>query len=162
MNRLSLYLRFFDREFLVVFSERKMKLDFQHSLERDSYYHRFQEALRKLTDFEGELERLAQGAQRMEDKLEMKRRISKMKRALTVDANKIFNSVLSFSTELISDIAEDGLKCLNSDEPIHFDRIEGYRYLEGKQVKGALEVLKEFALEVIDFLNIPNFNTQEQ
>ena len=162
MNRLSLYLRFFDQEFLMIFSERKMKLDFQHSMERDSYYHRFQDALRKLNDFEGELERLDAGEQRMEEKLEIKRRTAKMKRALTVESNKIFDSVLKFTTELIADIAEDGLKCLNSTESIHFDEIEGKRYLEGKSVEEALAIIKEFTLEVIDFLNVPNFGTQEQ
>ena len=47
MNKLSLYLNFFDREFMRIFSERQMKLDFQHSLERDGFYHRFQEITRK-------------------------------------------------------------------------------------------------------------------
>lgn len=162
VNRLSLYLKFFDRELLVVFSERKMRLDFQHSLERDTFYLRFQEAQRKLTDFEEELKRSEEEESKIEDKLERKRRISKMKRALTVEANRFFTAILTFASELVTDIAEDGLKCLNGNGTIHLDEIERKSYLEGKTVKEALEIIQEFSLEVIDFLNVPDFNIQEQ
>ena len=47
IRHLLLYLHYFEEEFLVLLSETKLKLDFKHSLERDSYYHRF-ESLRRL------------------------------------------------------------------------------------------------------------------
>ena len=39
---LYLYLNFFEDEFLTILSETKLKLDFKLSLERDSFYYRFE------------------------------------------------------------------------------------------------------------------------
>ncbi len=161
MNKLNLYLGFFDREFLMIFSERKMRLDFQHSLERDSYYHRFQETLRKMKDFRDELEQVEEFDKRADDKVEKKQRIQRMKRVLSIEANKLFNSVVRFADELVSDIENDGLKCLNGNETVHFDKIEGKKYLEGKKLVEALQSIREFSEEVIDFLNVPDFSIEE-
>jgi hypothetical protein len=162
MNKLNLYLGFFDQEFLMIFSERKMRLDFQHSLERDSYYHRFQEILRKMRDFQDELEQVEEKDARAEDKVEKKKRILRMKRALTIEANRLFGSVVRFAGELVDDIEKEGLKCLNGNDIIHFDDIEGSRHLSGKKLREALEDIGEFGQEVIEFLNIPDFYVQEQ
>lgn len=162
MNKLMLYLNFFDREFLMIFSERKMRLDFQHSLERDSYYHRFQETLRKMRDFHDELEQIEETEKRAGEKGEKKKRILRMKRVLTIEANRLFNSVVRFTDELVMDIENDGLKCLNGNESVHFDDIEGKKYLEGRKLREALESIRGFSQEVIEFLDVPDFDIEEQ
>jgi len=162
MNKLKLYLEFFDREFLMIFSERKMRLDFQHSLERDSYYHRFQDILRKMRDFRDELQQIEKSEKRAEDNVEKKKRILRMKRVLTIEANRMFGSVVRFADELVMDIENDGLKCLNGNASVHFDDIEGKKYLDGRKLYEALQSISEFSQEVIEFLNVPDFYIEEQ
>ncbi len=162
MNKLKLYLEFFDREFLMIFSERKMRLDFQHSLERDSYYHRFQDTLRKMRDFHDELQQIEEVEKRAEDKVEKKKRILRMKRVLTIEANRLFGAVARFVEELDMDIENDGLKCLNGKDLVHFDDIEGKKFLDGRKLKEALQSISEFSHEVREFLNVPDFYIEEQ
>jgi hypothetical protein len=139
-----------------------MRLDFQHSLERDSYYHRFQDTIRKMRDFRDELQRIEEVKKSTEDKVEKKKRILRMKRVLTIEANRLFGSVVRFAGELIMDIENDGLKCLNGNDLVRFDDIEGKKYLEGNVLSEALKSIRDFAQEVIDFLNVPEFYIEEQ
>jgi len=161
VNKLTLYLRFFDAEFLSIFSERKLRLDFQHSLERDAFFQRLQDTLKKMKDLEDELEIVESNRTGQSDIGERKKRVMRMKRALTIEASRLFNSIVRFAAELVKDIEEEGLKCLNGNEIIRFEELEGKRYLEGKTIKEALMLMRDFALEVIEYLNIPDFYGQE-
>ncbi len=161
IEKLGLYLRFFDQEFLRIFSGRRLRLDFQHSLERDGYYSRFQELARKLEDIVQEIGR-SNFATRAKKELDLRMRISRMNRALSVEADKYFNAVVRFVADLVEDLDSGGVKCLNGDEHIHFDKIEGKRFLEGETVHDALVKSREFSFEMLKFLNVPEFNSQEQ
>jgi hypothetical protein len=156
---LSLYLDFYEQEFLTIFSERKLRLDFQHSLERDGFYHRFQEVRRKLDDFKHELDRIHEGDHSRAEQIEMRKRSMKMKRVFAVEMNKLLKSVIGFTETLLEDIAKDGLICLNGFDPVEFDEIEGVRYLEGKTVQESLNIIYECSLEILAYLNIPEFNS---
>ena len=53
IHHVSLYLHFFEKDFLAILSETRLKLDFKHSLERESFYHRFESLRRRLEDLRG-------------------------------------------------------------------------------------------------------------
>ena len=89
----------------------------------------------------------------------MKRRIIKIKRNLFIETYRFFKTVQNFADELVIDLDTQGLKCLNGEYVISFEFIEEKRYLEGYTVKEALEELLVFTNEVLDFLNIPDFDT---
>ena len=157
---LNLYLNFFEEDFLTILSETKLKLDFKHSLERDSFYHRF-ENLRRLFDDvheDSSTVGLYSGQQHEED---MRKRSFKKKRNVIVEADKFLRSVIRFSSTLVSDIESGGLVCLNADDTLHFDRIEGKRFFEGRRVREALAELRTFAREVVEFLNVPQIESRE-
>jgi hypothetical protein len=157
---LFLYLNFFEEDFLTILSETKLKLDFKHSLERDSFYHRF-ENLRRLFDNlheDSSTVDLYSGQQHEED---MRKRSFKKKRNVIVEADKFMRSVSRFSGVLVTDIEAGGLICLNAEDKLHFDRLEGKRFFEGKEVREALKELKRFAREVIEFLNVPQIESRE-
>lgn len=156
---ISLYLHFFEKDFLAILSETRLKLDFKHSLERDSFYHRFESLRRRLEDFEEEIVRRSIVEENQD--AEMKQRSFKKQRNLAIEADRVFRSVHDFADELIKDLDQDGLKCLNGDDVIKFDRIEGHRYLEGVKVKDALKRLKDLSHEVVCYLNIPQIRAQE-
>jgi hypothetical protein len=60
------------------------------------------------------------------------------------------------------DIENDGLKCLNGKDSVYFDDVEGKKYLEGRKLNEALQSIREFSQEVIEFLNVPDFYIEEQ
>ena len=68
---------------------------------------------------------------------------------------------LVFADALAEDAQGDAVKCLNCDAEISFDSIEGRRALQGRRVADALEDLRDFALEAIAYLNIPEIDSQE-
>ena len=136
---LMLYMRWLREEFLPFLTEKRLKLDFKYSLDRDGFYARVQEVDRKLDDFREENARLVEGVAGRDMELEMRKRFNKLKREIEADAAKLFRALQLFARDLKEDADGDGVKCLNGDERIAFDSIEGRRALEGRTVRSALE-----------------------
>jgi len=157
--RFLLYLKFCEKEFLTFLSEKRLKLDFKHSIERDSFYHRFGSIFRRLQDIQEDASRIDnyQGAHEQE----MRQRSLKKKRNLSLDGDRFFRSLVKFSKDLSEDLQEDGLKCLNGNEVMEFDKLEGNKYLEGVKVADALVKLGDFCREVVLYLNIPQAKAEE-
>ena len=100
IGALSIYLQSFENEFLVLLSERQLKLDFKYSLERDGFYHRFQGLERKLSDFVTELMRTQRGEHRQDYRNDAVKRNFKMRRSLAMDATA-FSSPSSASPMIL-------------------------------------------------------------
>ncbi len=152
---LMMYARFFHGEFLPVLTEKRLRLDYKFSLERDSFYRRFKDIERSLNDFREENARLSNGTLRREMEQESNTRTLKLRGKIKSDAAKFFRAVHSFCEELIADADGDGVKCLNGNEEIVFDDIEGTRLLAGRRITDALVVLAGFSSEVLAYLNVP-------
>jgi hypothetical protein len=161
VRHIALYLGHFEREFLPILTETRLKLDFKHSLERDSFYRRFQEVQRRLDDWHEAHRRLDGGGFNRELESEVHTRILKLERNLAVEASRLFRAVQRFADALVEDARGDGVKCLNGDEPIAFDRIEGERLLAGLPVTDALQTLESFAEEVAAYLRVPDVEGSE-
>ena len=158
---LTTYLRCFGDEFLVLLSERKLKLDFKYSLDRDGFYGRYQDLQRKVDDLRQEILRAERGEHRPELREEARKRAFKMHRAVAGEVHRFFKMIVGFASDLIEDVETDGFKCLNGSEVVRFDAVEGKRHLNGVRVLGALKQMRGYAAEVIEFLNIPDFEAQE-
>jgi hypothetical protein len=161
VSRVGLYMDFFEKEYIPFLTEMRLKLDFKFSMERDGFYRRFQELMRKIVDYRDEVKRLAEGTFTKEMETEIKKRTFKLKRILEAEASRFFRAIKRFTTELAEDARTDGVKCLNGEDLISFDRIEGKRYLAGQRVTNALVELGTYADEVILFLNVPDLESQE-
>jgi hypothetical protein len=158
-GNLALYIGFFENQILNLMSETKLKLDFKYSLERDSFYHRAENLRRQLEDFLEDTARI--DAYEGPHGEEMRMRNFKKKRNLILEADRFFRRILNFSAELLSDIEEKGLKCLNPEERVLFDKIEGNKYLQGLSVREALGRVNELCGEVADYLNVPRIEAEE-
>lgn len=161
MFDLMLYARWFRDEFLPFLTELRLKLDYKFSLDRDGFYARFRELERKLDHFREENERVAGGVPSREMELEMRKRLTKLRRQNGVDAARLFHALAAFADELGEDAHGEGVKCLNGRERISFESIEGSRALEGWFVRDALAELGRLASEVERYLNIPDIESQE-
>jgi len=155
------YLRYFDEELIVVLSERNMKLDFKYSIARDNFYHKFKDLQRKLKDYEDEIIHIEEVAYTKNEQLEMKQRNLKRMRHIEIESHKYFKAMEEFCLDLNEDIEQDGSKCLNSNDILYFDRIEGEKYLDGKTVYEALKMIRDYSREVIQYLNIPQIGQME-
>jgi hypothetical protein len=161
VRHIALYLGHFEREFLPILTETRLKLDFKHSLERDGFYRRFQEVQRRLDDWHDAHRRLDNGGFNRDLESEVRTRIFKLERNLAVEACRLFRAVQRFAGVLVDDAHGDGVKCLNGNEPVEFDRIEGERLLAGMPVTDALQTLESFAEEVAAYLRVPDVEGQE-
>ncbi len=161
VSRFGIYMDFFEKEYIPFLTEMRLKLDFKFSMERDGFYGRFQELIRKSADYRDEMKRLLEGAYTKDMETEIRKRTFKLKRILEAEASRFFRAIKRFTTELAEDAKTDGVKCLNGDDVISFDKIEGKRFLAGQLVVRALEELQGFTEEVILFLNVPDLETTE-
>ena len=158
--QLALYLAFFEGEFLALLSETRLKLDFKHSLERDSFYHRFENLRRLLGDLREDTSRMGDYLGQKHEE-EMRMRSFKKSRNLIMESDKFFRNLQSFSGGLSEDIGASGSVCLNPRDLLRFERMGGRRHLEGLSVEKALAGLAEFSSEVTRFLNVPQIESQE-
>jgi hypothetical protein len=158
--QLALYLAYFEGEFLALLSETRLKLDFKHSLERDSFYHRFENLRRLLNDLREDGSRIEESlGQKLEE--EMRMRSFKKSRYLIMESDKFFRDLLRFAGGLTEDIGASGSICLNPRDLLRLDRLRGRRLLEGLSVEKALAGLAEFSAEVAKFLKVPQIESQE-
>jgi len=161
IERIALYAEYFQREYLPFLTEKHLKLDFSFSLDRDSFYQKLHGLWRRIEDFRKEHERLGEGNIRRDMEAEIRKRGFRLLRVITVEAARLFRGTRRFCRELLEDADEEGVKCLNADGEIEFDSIEGDRALEGRTVRSALEEMEGFASEAIEWLNVPELESQE-
>jgi hypothetical protein len=161
MFHLCLYARHFEKEFLPFLAEKQLKLDFKYSLDRDGFYSSYQSLQRRIVSYREENKRLAEGMVSRDMEMEVRKRAIKLVRLIEADAARFFRALEVFADDLVEDGHGDGVKCTNCDEEISFDSIEGRRALQGRKVADALGDLRDFALEAIAYLNIPEIDSQE-
>jgi len=158
---LSLYVRRLEREFIPFLTSKLLKLDFKYSLDRDAFYGSLQALQRRIDDYRDECRRIAEGSKNREMEMETRKRAVKVARLAAVEGAKLFRALHAFATDLVDDAAGDGVKCLNAESEIAFDSLEGERMLQGMQVKAALGELGALAAEAVEYLNVPEIDTQE-
>jgi hypothetical protein len=159
--RIILYVRHFESEYLPLLTEKQLKLDFKFSMDRDSFYRRFQGLDRRIKDYLDERRRLEEGVFSKDMETEFRKRGFKLKRVIAVEECRLFRALSRFAKELVEDASGDGVKCLNADREIAFDEIEGKKALEGRTVVEGLQLLADLADEAVSYLNIPEIETQE-
>ncbi|MBN2353959.1 MAG: hypothetical protein JXD23_15405 [Spirochaetales bacterium] len=162
VNGILSILSFFGHEFLTVMTEKKMKLDFKFALERDGFYHLYQDLMKRIHDFEDEIKVINEGKYTDTALTDIKNRRLRKRRVLIIETDKLFRRCLHFTGEILKDIEKSGVACRNPDEILRFDELEGLHFLEGRTVHEALSVLDEFAGEVLSYFNLPEIVVQEQ
>jgi hypothetical protein len=110
--------KFFEKEFLTFLTERKLKLDFKYSLERDGFYHLFQDLMKRIQDFEEEVKIINTGKYKDNALTEIKNRRLRKRRVLIIETDKLFRRCRHFTEEILKDIEKSGVACLNHDDVI--------------------------------------------
>jgi hypothetical protein len=150
IRNVIIYTLFFEEEYFPILDKKKLDLDHLTSLELESFFNLFNELKRHLEIFSSETEVIYQGQGATLKKI-------KAKQVLLVEVYKFFKRVRSFCNELLADIAGPQKICYNGNSRMRFSPHEMALSLSGSTVKQALETIRAFCEEVIDYLDIPSF-----
>jgi hypothetical protein len=152
-----LYLHYFEREFLGMFTSRKLRLDVKYSVERDTFYDIYHQVSRNLENYQTEADRIAEGTYAKQYEADVLKRKVEMRHAVLIELDWFFRRLRRFSKELIADSAADGVLCQNPNDTLDYDRVDREQLLRGKTVQEALMILYEFANEAVLYVDIPEF-----
>lgn len=152
-----LYLHYLEAEFLGMFTSRKMRLDVKYSVERDSFYDLFYQVSRSLKNYRTEADRIAEGSYAKQYEADILKRKVEMRHALLIEVDWFFRKLRGFAKELISDIEGDGLLCQNPQEELSYSQLDQEEFLRGSTVEDGIRSLYEYACEVVEYVDIPEF-----
>ncbi len=157
IQALLLYFRYFEDEFIGLFSERKLKLDVEYSVERDGFYHQFTQLSRRTGNYCVEALRVQEGDYARTYEQEMLKRIVEMRHAVVIESNAFFRRVHRFTGELIDDLDGDAILCQNGDAELVYSDIDRETELRGMTVRQGLQLLFDICDEIIEYLDVPDF-----
>lgn len=153
---MGLYKDCFEREFLPLLSEQRLKLDFEYSYERGHFYNNFQEFAKNFDNYLDDAVTLRdKHIHRIYEK-DLKKRKESMRTQLMLEVDRFFRSLGRFTRTLILDCNGDKILCRNAEDSLNFDSFEGETRLKGLTVYKALLMLEKYAKEVVKYLNIPD------
>ncbi len=147
------YMLFFEDEYLALFDKKRLDLDHMSLQELDGFYNLFNQAKRRMEIFCNETESLydeAEGGGKLLKKL-------KAKQNLLVEVFRFFKRIERFTGEMIEDIDTTGRRCFNGAGVLAMSATGRRPALNGLTVRTALAQVNSYAREVIDFLDIPDF-----
>ncbi len=156
INEIYTFLTYIEEEYLGLLSEYHLKIDFSHSLTRDSFYtdihdshsalKLYAEAFRKAND-----DNLAKNYQ---EKLKLSAQAEY--RNLITKLGDFFRNLYKFVEVMVTDFENGGHLVTNPDTKLTFDSsLGGSRVLEGCTVIEGLKDLYRFLNELLDYLNFP-------
>jgi len=152
-----LYTQYFDDEFLGMLTERKLRLDVKFSLERDTFYNLFSNLTRHRDDYLVEADRVRTGEFSKSYEQDILKRLVEMRHNLFIEADRFFSRLGRFAHDLVEDIDGDSILCQNAEDELEYTPIDREKVLRGRTVKQGVVMLAELCDEVVDYLDIPDF-----
>ena len=156
INMVVCYLREFEKNYWSALSDFHLKLDYNHSRERDKFYDQLEGCNRILRDYIKNLDEFEK-AQIESYKERLKMMKLKVGRAFLIATYEFMKSLNNFINYLIQDYNNKGNIILNPDEIIKFSKLEGNnKELAGKTVIEALKQVFNFTEEFLKMIKIPD------
>ena len=152
-----LYVKYFEDEFLGMFTNRKLRLDVKFSVERDSFYDVFDQVSRSLSHYRQEADRIRDGRYTKQYEIDILKRKVEMRHAVLIEVDWFFRKLRRFSMDLLNDIAGDQLLCQNPDEELNYTTIDKETVLRGRLVRDGLHELFDLSSEAVNYVDLPEF-----
>ncbi len=149
------YMRFFENECLPMLSEYYIKLDYNHSLTRDTFYPRFMEIKKILEEYDYELDIFTREEYHNIAFYKDKSVLLKIKYRLMTALSEYFRDLSRFLKLLIDDMKVDGTVVLNPDEVIEISPYIEYRHFDKYFVRDVIEEIFIFCEEFLGYLRVP-------
>lgn len=151
------YIEYFENNYLSIFSEYYIKLDFNHSIKRDMFYPRFMEIKKILKEYNYELDILNRDEFNNIAFYRDKSVIHKIRHRYLLSLDKYFKDLRGFLEVLIDDYRTSGNIVLNPHGILSLGEFERNRRLDRYTVIDSLTEIYLFTVEFIRFLGMPNF-----
>jgi len=149
------YMEFFEKNYLPILSEYYIKLDFNHSMKRDTYYTRFMEMKKILKEYDYEVEIHSKKEYNAIAYYKDKSIVFKIRQRYLLALDKYFKDLQSFVKALMDDHITGGAMVSNPLDCIGLSEFEEDRRLDGYTVIDALVETYTFSVEFTRFLGIP-------
>ncbi len=156
MDAVVSYVEFFEKNYLPILSEYYIKLDYNHSMKRDSFYPRYMEIKKAFKEYGYEVEVQSKEEYDSIALYKDKSIIFKMRQRYLMALDRYFKDLDSFMIELMDDHASGGSIILNPLDFVNMSEFEVDRKLDGYTVIDAFIEMHTFCEELIRFLAIPN------
>ncbi len=157
MRAATLYVHYFEQEFVGMFTVRKMRLDVKYSVERDTFYDLLNQATRSLDNFRTEADRIAEGSYAKQYEAEILKRKVEMQHVVLGEIDWFFRKLRRFTKDLLTDLEGDRLLCQNPNDPLEYAAMDHEKLLRGRTVVQGIEALHAYAVEAVEYLDIPDF-----
>jgi len=150
------YVLFFEENYLSILSEYYIKLDFNHSTKRDTFYPRFMEMKKILKEYNYELDVLNREEFNNIAHYRDKSVVYKIRQRYFLALDGYLKDLRNFLEILIDDYRTHGNIVLNPDDVLGFNEFEINHRLSGLTVIESLNEIYTFTAEFIRFLGMPN------
>jgi len=156
MQALISYVEFYEKNYLPVLSEYYMKLDYNHSMKRDTFYPRYMELKKIMKEYVYEVEVQIGEEYNSIAVYKDKSIVYKLRQQYLMLLDKYYKELKVFLEELLEDHSSGGSIVLNPLDFINMSEFEVDRKLDGYTVINGILEICSFCDEIIQFLAIPN------
>jgi hypothetical protein len=136
-------------------SEYYIKLDFNSSMKRDTYYPRYMEIKKLLKEYTYEIEVRSKQEYDTIASYRDKTNVYKIRQRYLLSLDSYYKDLKGFTETLISDYMSGGSIIMNPLDKISLSEFEKDRRLDGYTVVDALSEMYTFCNEFSRFLGIP-------
>jgi len=155
MDAVISYADFFEKNYLPILSEYYIKLDFNNSLKRDTYYPRYMEIKKLLKEYSYENEVHTRKEYDSIASYKDKSNVYKIRQRYLLSLDAYFKDLRTFTETLISNYMSGGSIIMNPHDRIGLSEFENDRRLDGYTLIDALSEMYTFFDEFNRFLGIP-------
>jgi hypothetical protein len=156
MDAIISYVGFFENNYLPLLSEYYVKVDYNHSMKRDTFYPRYMEMKKIMKEYGYEVEVQSREEYNTIAVFKDKSIVYKLRQQYLMALDRYFKDLKVFIEELVEDHSTGGSIVLNPLDFVNMTEFEVDRKLDGYTVVSALVELQTFCDEIVRFLAIPN------
>ena len=149
------YADFFEKNYLPILSEYYIKLDYNSSLKRDTFYSRYMEIKKLLKEYNYEIEVHTRTEYDSIASYKDKSNVYKIRQRYLLSLDAYFKNLKSFTETLIGNYMSGGSIIMNPLDKISLSEFENDRRLDGYTVIDALSEMYTFYNEFTRFLGMP-------
>lgn len=154
INEVSSIMKYFEERMWGVLSDQHTKLVFSSCTERDSLYRKLDQCDRILKAFCQTIEDIESTTS---NEYLKQLQVMRMRygRLFLFEIYDFFKNAKTFISDLLSDSQLGGNMILNPDDKIEYADYEKHKTFDGFLILDTLEIMKKFANEALDFINVP-------
>ncbi len=157
INEIYTFIKHFEDEHLGMLGEYHLKLDYDQSIARDSFYSKIHDLHTVINHYANALEKYEQLKDSLSDKTNQKLLVQEEYRNLLTKLGNFFRKLYKFVDDLVENYNNNGNLVLNPHDKLSFDSSLGEsQVLNGCTVIEGIQDLHRYLTELLEYLNLPD------